>query len=572
LIDWLLGDYLIVSDEETQKRIHREHGVSVVTTAGDLISSQGLLRTPWYARGKRVAGVGRKSELKRLSAEIKSLESEQEKLTEKVKREQEKLESLRKQFESRKRALKRYEEQNFHQQVQLARDRETYQKTVDLIQNVSQEIERTGNAIQEAHEKINRLMPAIEQLSKRKEQFEKESQRLLDKVQELEEERNQLAEVAHELNLNLVRTTAEKKNIQSEIERMERTVRELTKTLATRDREIGEAETDIEYLEGVIEKAHTALAELYSRRDALVKDKNRLQSDLENLRTQLKTKENEVKQAREAGESSSDMLRNLKLKLSELELRADNIKHNMNEKYAIEVVPAEPKTPTEFQEIAERLELLRKRLQNFGPVNLLSLEEYEKESKRMEFLEKQRDDLLEAKNTLLETISVINKTAHDKFYDVFQKIRENFRKNIQSFFDGGEGDIHIKFNPDDPLEADISIKVRPRGKAISSMDLLSAGEKALTAITLLFSIYQVKPSPFCVLDEVDAPLDDVSLHRFLKVVRDFSDTVQFILVTHNKVTMEASDNIYGVTMAEEGISKLVSVRFEKEETSAEISS
>ncbi len=572
IVDWLLGDFLVVEDAHLQKTIYKKHGINVVTVAGQLISEHGLLRSSQYARGKHVVGVGRKSEIERLSAEIKSLESDQEKLTEKFEAEQKKLESLRKEVESQKRALKRYEEENFHQQIQLARDQESYKKAVDLIQSVSLEIENTGNSIQSAHQKINQLMPAIERLSKRKEQFEKDSERLLEKVQDLEDERNKLAESAHEINLNFVRTSAEKKNIQSEIERMERTIRDLTTTLASRDREIGEAETDIAYLEAVVEKAHTTLAELYTQREVLVKDKNKLQGDLESLREQLKTKEDEVKQAREAGESSSDLLRNLKLKISELELRADNVKHIMNEKYAIEVVPADPKTPTEYKEIGERLELLRTRLQSFGPVNLLSLEEYGKESKRMEFLEKQRDDLLEAKNTLLETISVINRTAHDKFYDVFQKIRGNFRKNVQSFFDGGEGDIQIKFDQEDPLEAAISIMVRPKGKAITSMELLSAGEKALTAITLLFSIYQVKPSPFCVLDEVDAPLDDVNLRRFLRAVRDFSDTVQFILVTHNKGTMEASDNIYGVTMADEGISKLVSVRFEKENASAEVSS
>ena len=570
IVEWLLSDFLIVENADMQKSIHQNYGINVVTLAGELISKQGLLRTSWYAHGKRVASVGRKSELERLSSEIKSLESEQRKLAAKYEEDQKIYESFQKEFDAQKLALKQYEDQNFQQRLQLAKDQEAHEKTVNLIKKITTEIESTGNSIQGAYEKINRLMPAIEQLSKRKDQFERDSQKLLEKVQKLEEERNNLAEVAHELNLNLVRTTAEKKNIQSEIERMERSIRELTKTLAARDREIGEAETDIEYLKDVIEKAHAILAELYEKREVLVKDKNKLQAELENLRTLLKTKEEDVKHAREAGESSSDLLRDLKLKISELELRADNIRHNMNEKYAIEIVAANPKTPGEIMEITERLEMLRSRLQSFGPVNLLSLEEYEKESKRLEFLEKQRDDLLDAKNTLLETISIINKTAHDKFYNVFQKIRENFRRNFQSFFEGGEGDIKIRFNPDDPLEASISIMARPKGKAISSMELLSAGEKALTAVTLLFSIYQVKPSPFCVLDEVDAPLDDVNLRRFLRVVREFSDTVQFILVTHNKVTMEASDNIYGITMADEGVSKLISVRFEKEETSAEV--
>ncbi|RKY83297.1 hypothetical protein DRP98_07520 [candidate division KSB1 bacterium] len=211
------------------------------------------------------------------------------------------------------------------------------------------------------------------------------------------------------------------------------------------------------------------------------------------------------------------------------------------------------------------LEKLQQRLRTFGPVNLLAVEDYQKESERLSFLQKQREDLVEAKSTLMETISIINKTAREKFEDVFEQIRSNFRTNFQIFFEGGEGDLQIRFNPEDPLEAEISILVRPKGKELGSLALLSSGEKALTAIALLFSIYQVKPSPFCVLDEVDAPLDDANLQRFLKVIRNFVSNVQFIIVTHNKVTMSEADYLYGVTMEEEGISKVVSVKLESDE-------
>jgi chromosome segregation protein len=189
----------------------------------------------------------------------------------------------------------------------------------------------------------------------------------------------------------------------------------------------------------------------------------------------------------------------------------------------------------------------------------MALEEYKKESDRLEFLYRQKNDLVEAQDTLLETIQVINKTAHERFTSVFNQIRANFRQNFEDFFEGGEGDLRIRFDPDDPLAANIMILARPRGKQLGALELLSAGEKALTAITLLFSIYQVKPSPFCILDEVDAPLDDVNVRRFLRVLHNFAAGVQFIIVTHNKLTMEAADFIYGVTMAEEGISKIVSV-------------
>ncbi|GBD94502.1 chromosome partition protein Smc [bacterium BMS3Abin05] len=570
IVSMWLGDYLIVEDSAVQKSIYQKHGLNVVTLAGELISRRGFLRTAWYTSGERVAGIGRKNQLDQLMKEIQAFEKDQRDVSAKLEEKQKFLESLKKVLETQREALKQYDEENFRNQVKLARDQETYRKLLNQTKAIKSEIAATDASVQEAYKKIDALMPAIKRLSRRREMFEKELETLLEKLEGLEEERNRLAEEVHELNLNLVRATGEKKNIASEIERMKRTTAELVKTLETRDQEISEAEADIERLEGMIEEAHTALAELYSRRELLAGDKNRIQQELETLREKLQSKERGVKSAREAGESSSDVLRNLKLKISELELRADNIKHNIQEKYAVEIVPAQQKSPEEPREISERLEMLRKRLQSYGPVNLLSLEEYEKESNRLEFLEKQRADLLEAKNTLLETISVINKTAHDKFYRVFQEIRENFGKNFKSFFDGGEGDIRIKFDPEDPLEADISIMARAKGKAITSMDLLSAGEKALTAITLLFSIYQVKPSPFCVLDEVDAPLDDVSLRRFLKVVRNFSETIQFILVTHNKVTMEASDNIYGVTMTDEGVSRLISVRFEKEKSETAI--
>ncbi len=568
LVAWLLGAYLIVENEGVRRDIFDRHGVNTVTLAGELTSSDGVLRSGSFAQGEQASNVGRKSQLEQISAEIEALEARQAQLENQLAKQNRELEGLRNDLENKKEALKRYEEAHFEQQVRLAKDRDAAQKTRLHVEQLKKELQATDRSIEEAYQEINRLMPAIERFSKQKERYERESQKLPKKVQELENERNQLAEEVHELNLNVVRTTSELKNVESEIERLGRTAKDLTRTLAQRDREIGESETDIAHFEEVVEKSHTELAQLYERRETLIRERNDVRKLLEETKEKLQAKEAEVKRAREAGESSSDQLRHLKLQISELELKQENIKNNMNEKYAVQVEPATPRHPEEPQEISERLELLRRRIQNFGPVNLLSLEEYEKESKRLEFLEKQRDDLLDARKTLLETISVINKTAHDRFYEIFQKIRTNFRANFKAFFDGGEGDLHIRFDPDDPLEADITIQAKPGGKEISSMDLLSAGEKALTAITLLFSIYQVKPSPFCVLDEVDAPLDDQNLRRFLKVVRNFSDSIQFILVTHNKVTMEASDNIYGVTMAEEGVSKLVSVRFKSEKNPA----
>ena len=172
-----------------------------------------------------------------------------------------------------------------------------------------------------------------------------------------------------------------------------------------------------------------------------------------------------------------------------------------------------------------------------------------------------------SEKTIKETIEKLDAEAQTKFMDTFTAIQENFTKTYSSFFDGGEGHLRL-VGDDDPLEAEIEIIARPPGKRTQTLRMLSAGEKTLTAIALLFAIYLVKPSPFCILDEVDAPLDDTNIGKFAKVLKEFSNNTQFIVVTHNKLTMEKADYMYGVTQEEEGVSKIVSVKFKKEEMEA----
>ena len=217
----------------------------------------------------------------------------------------------------------------------------------------------------------------------------------------------------------------------------------------------------------------------------------------------------------------------------------------------------------DFAALRDEIQGLRDKLKSLGNINFAAFEEYTTEKERLEFLSTQRQDLLEAEKTLLATIEEINVTAQKKFLDTFALIRNNFIETFKSLFDpGDECDLKLEGEVD-PLEARIEIVAKPRGKRPTSIDLLSGGEKTLTATALLFAIYLVKPSPFCILDEVDAPLDDANVDRFTRILRKFSDNTQFIVVTHNKRTMEAASALYGVTMEEEGVSKLVTVRFTK---------
>ncbi len=207
---------------------------------------------------------------------------------------------------------------------------------------------------------------------------------------------------------------------------------------------------------------------------------------------------------------------------------------------------------------------LRTQLDRMGAVNLVALDQYEREEKRYTFLKAQRDDLEEAREGLRRTIRRINRKARALFMDTLEQVRVNFQHTFGTLFEGGQADVRLA-GDEDPLHAPIEIFARPRGKRLSSISLMSSGERSLTAVSFLFAIYLVKPSPFCILDEVDAPLDDANIGRFLSMLRKVAEKTQFVMITHNKKTMEIADYLYGVTMQEPGVSKLVSVRLGKGE-------
>jgi chromosome segregation protein len=217
---------------------------------------------------------------------------------------------------------------------------------------------------------------------------------------------------------------------------------------------------------------------------------------------------------------------------------------------------------TDWNAVGQQVEALQKRLDEIGPVNLVAIEEYEETEQRYQFLSQQHDDLVSARAQLLEIINRINVQTRQMFTETFGKIRENFRAMFTEVFDGGKADL-ILVDENDVLESGIEIMARPPGKQLQSISLLSGGEQTMVAVALMFSIYQVKPSPFCVLDELDAALDEPNINRFVRLLKRFLAHSQFIIITHNKRTISMADVLYGVTMQEHGVSKIVSVKFHK---------
>jgi chromosome segregation protein len=209
---------------------------------------------------------------------------------------------------------------------------------------------------------------------------------------------------------------------------------------------------------------------------------------------------------------------------------------------------------------------LQSKLDAMGPVNVEAINEYDELEQRYKFLTEQHEDLVRAKDQLLQVIAKINSTTKQLFQETFEKIRENFQVMYAELFGGGKANL-ILLDESDPLESGIEIVAKPPGKQLQSITLLSGGERALTATALLFSIYMVKPSPFCVLDELDAPLDESNINRFVRILQRFITQSQFVIITHSKRTIGMADALYGITMEEHGVSKVVSVKFSpREET------
>jgi chromosome segregation protein len=271
--------------------------------------------------------------------------------------------------------------------------------------------------------------------------------------------------------------------------------------------------------------------------------------------------------------AARDELHHAELRFTELSGRRAAIRERleMEWKRPLEEMIAEV-PPVDLDDDALRVEAaeLRRQLEQLGPVNALAIEEHDETMKRHDFLVAQRNDLAEAKASLLQAIKEIDATARELFLATFEQVRVNFREIFMSLFGGGECDLRLE-NPDAPLDCDIEIHASPRGKKTQRIHLLSSGERALVALSLLFGIFLTKPSPFCLLDEVDAPLDDANVGRFVRMLNQFKSRTQFIVITHNpRTTTEAGDAVYGVTMQEPGVSSLVSVRMRGASTEASV--
>jgi len=365
--------------------------------------------------------------------------------------------------------------------------------------------------------------------------------------------------------INFERLNGQIENTKNLITRYEQNLINVKAGIEKRKNDLSKNEDESKTLNEILDDSQDQLAEINSVRVVLQNAENEINENLRAIKSEATRFENQLSQLRNQRQEVSDKIYSLDLKENELNFKIRNLIEHIKEAYSVdlEIREYEDLHSFNYDEVNLEVQRYKEKIKSLGPVNLLAYSEYDEEKQRLDFLLKQRTDLIESEKDLIKTINEINETAQKLFMDTFEAIRQNFIQIFQTLFNpGDEADLILEENVD-PLEAKIEIMAKPKGKRPTTIELLSGGEKTLTATALLFAIYLVKPSPFCVLDEVDAPLDDANIDRFTRLIKEFSDRTQFIIVTHNKRTMESAETMYGVTMQEEGVSKLVGVRFEE---------
>ena len=559
----VLANVAITSGLNDAIKLHDKYKeFDFVTLDGDIIKSDGIIDAGSMPKQDETL-FGRKQMLENLKAEYPKHESQ--------------LEKLKSQIAETELKLSKIDLKNLNDSQKLiANDIANIEKQISQLEfehkKANEEIENSQKEIQEYVEKSNILHKQIDSINNLLSELEAQKSSIDSTINNFEESLkdyehnfNQLVEAQNSSRLELERIKGQILNFTDSINRSKNDITLIESGIAKREEELKNNNTETNLLISSIESIKTELQKIQDIRSILLNEENEIDLNLKQIKEEANKYEKQLNDLRNKRQEVSDKIHSLEIKENEINFRIENIKQHILENYSTELTlkQYDDLETFNFDETNKEVLSYKEKLKNIGPVNLLAYSEFEEEKSRLDFLHKQRDDLIESEKDLIKTINEINDTAQKLFLDTFEQIRQNFKQIFQTLFNpGDEADLILEENVD-PLEAKIEIVAKPKGKRPTSIELLSGGEKTLTATALLFAIYLVKPSPFCILDEVDAPLDDANIDRFTKLLKEFSDRTQFIIVTHNKRTMEAAETMYGVTMQEEGISKLVGVRFEE---------
>ena len=562
IAEHLLGDVILVPDLKAGLDLWRNNGhfKRIVSREGDLIDPEGVIS------GGKVNGSG--NTVLRTKREIKELEQGVERLDEKHEHERARSEALLRKIRFNESDLERVHQSLYRLDMEILRGEKD-------AQQIEENRQRSRQRMRILETEASQLMAETEELAK-------EEGRLGGEVEELAEQQASRERELSELNRQIRSWTAEKEMVQDDLNRQEielqvirekrsglfnykRQIEQRIQTigpyLAEKERESAESMERLQRLDRELEENEARLRGLEHERreaeDALARITERVRAQtslLDQKEIAAKGRRAELEETRHAQDA-------LQVRLVEIGLKKQNVQTRVWEKHRIDLTDGQELDLAEEGdgEIKQKLDKLYESLERIGEVNPTAIEEFENLQQRHQFYQHQYDDLrnsLESLRRLIQRISRITKT---RFLEAFEQINERFQQIFPQLFKGGKAFLQLD-SAEDPLEAGIDMVAQPPGKKLQNINLLSGGEKSLAALALVIAIFQYKPSPFCVLDEVDAALDDVNVFRFTDILREISKLSQFIVITHNKQTMGIADQLYGITMETPGTSQVVSVK------------
>lgn len=421
-------------------------------------------------------------------------------------------------------------------------------------EEVRLEIEKDNQELAMAREKLEVAVDAMGKLEEQRVELQQRRETCQDALRTKREQARVERDAAHEIKVRIETLRAEANSTEQALERMQ----ERQQQLAARRDELTKA----------AEESDTPLDDMSKELAVLLDTRIKVEEELTQARTAVEAIDHhmrELEEARSGAENAVQEVRSglesIRIGWQEVKVRRQTLEEAINET-SFELKTLIDEMPEEANDFAweQRVDDLESKIQRLGPINLAAIEEYEQEAERKKYLDDQDKDLTDALTTLENAIAKIDAETRTRFKETFDKVNSGVKELFPRLFGGGHA--YLELTDDNLLDAGVTIMARPPGKRNSTIHLLSGGEKALTAVSLVFSIFQLNPAPFCMLDEVDAPLDDANVGRFCDMVKYMSDKTQFIFITHNKITMEISQHLTGVTMHEPGVSRLVAVDVE----------
>ncbi len=558
LAEQLLGNVFIADDEEA---LVHSNGFVILERHGKYVKGSFTLTggSVGLFEGKKI---GRVKNLEKLQEEIAS---QQVVVTNYQKQIQERHneviafnEDLREHaIRETEREIQQLTNQVFSVQNRLENLNHTQTASQKRLEDLHVQLEQTQTSIGNVRNELLSLNDDLQQFTSQLEQGEKD-------YHEIEVAYNEINQQYNNFNLNVARQQSKINALKQELQFKTNQVNDLHQQVQNNTQQLTETTGNIKALETNLKEVEESMLQLLRRRETEEKSLNEADQAYYNFRNGINAKESELRHLVKDKEQIEHLLSAIKDRLTDVKLQLAGMKERLHVEFKIvlEDILDEPRTgETPVEELQEKADRMKKRLENLGEVNPTAIEAFEEMKKRYDFIVEQKNDLVSAKQSLLQTIAEVETIANQKFLETFNRVRENFQKVFQTLFTSDDQCDLILENPDNLAETGIDIVAKPKGKRPSSINQLSGGERTLTATALLFAIYLIKPAPFCILDEVDAPLDDANVGKFTHMIREFSENSQFIIVTHNKTTMSTVDVIYGVTMQEPGVSKLVSVDF-----------